>query len=160
MTKPGFTFVDRRVNPMQVAHANMLASIEDPSADGSTDEDTSTLTLHNLYAKGLSAADVDDVTPNTLLLLPLRRPAVSAGGVVTAVDEHKGTRGTNCIAYVVAGIGDEQASADQHPQTWLPVSLGDVVIVRTAMLEPLHPDQEPLSVHRRHVLAKVRLALD
>ena len=62
MTKSGFTFVDRRVNPMQVAHANMLASIEDPSIEGTTDEDTSTLTLHNLYAKGLSAADVDDVT--------------------------------------------------------------------------------------------------
>jgi hypothetical protein len=76
---------------------------------------------------------------------------------VTAVDEVKGTLGTACIAYVVAGVGVIEAAADQHPQTWVGIEPGDVVVVRNAMLEPLHPDLEPLLIHRRHVLAKVRL---
>lgn len=166
MDKPGFTVVDKREQIISdiVPEPMTVIGIEPAGGhDGlpliDANEDEGSLSLHDLYAKGkgLSAAYIEDITPNTLLLLPLRRPGVSKGGVYTAVDEQKGTLGTNCIAYVVAGVGPTAAAADQHPQTWLPVEPGDVVVVRTAMLEPLHPDLEPLSIHRRHVLAKIRV---
>jgi hypothetical protein len=145
-----FTIVDKRIADD--------ASIAEPVMDGVTPKaEDGTVSLHELYSGGLPVGAFADVAPNTALLLPLRRPARSSGGIVTAVDEVKGTLGTACIAYVVAGVGTIQPAADQHPATWTAVEPGDVVVVRNAMLEPLHPDLEPLSIHRRHILAVIRL---
>lgn len=146
-----FTIVDRR-------NTEDVAKVFPATPDGVTPAAVDgAVSVHELYSCGLPVGAFADVAPNTALLLPLRRPARSTGGIVTAVDEVKGTLGTACIAYVVAGIGVLQPSADQHPQTWVGIEPGDVVVVRNAMLEPLHPDLEPLLIHRRHVLAKVRL---
>ena len=115
------------------------------------------VSLHELYAGGLPCGAIDDLQPNTLLLLPLRAPATSTGGIITTTDE-RGTLGTNCLAYVVVGVGVEVASGSDHdPRLWVPVKPGDVVVVRTAMLEPLHIDLEPLAIHRRHVLSTIRI---
>ena len=116
-----------------------------------------TVTIRDLYHAGLDVRAVVGIQPNTAILMPIRRPSLSAGGVITVVDENKGTLGTNCLAYSVVSVGVEQASADQHPQTWLPIEVGDVVVVRNSMLEPLHPNLEPLSIHRMHVLALISL---
>jgi len=35
------------------------------------------------------------------------------------------------------------------------LAVGDVIVIRTAMAEPVHPELEPLLVHCRHILAKV-----
>jgi hypothetical protein len=151
-TPAKFTIVDRR-------NLEDDAAVEAPvTPDGITPAALDgAVSVHELYACGLPVGAFADIAPNTALLLPLRRPAKSTGGIVTAVDEVKGTLGTACVAYVVAGLGAEHASADQHPQTWTNVNPGDVVVVRNAMLEPLHPDLEPLSIHRRHILAVIRL---
>jgi hypothetical protein len=145
-----FTVVDKR-NTEDVA-------IVEPVVDGVTPKaEDGKVSVHELYSGGLPVGAFGNIAPNTALLLPLRRPARSSGGIVTAVDEVKGTLGTACIAYVVAGVGVVQPAADQHPATWTAVEPGDIVVVRNAMLEPLHPDLEPLSIHRRHILAVIRL---
>lgn len=146
-----FTIVDKR-------NTEDVKVVDPITPDGVTPQaDDGTVSVHELYSCGLPVGAFADIAPNTVLLLPLRRPARSTGGIVTTVDEVKGTIGTACIAYVVAGVGEVKAADDQHPQTWLDVAPLDVVVVRNAMLEPLHPDLEPLSIHRRHILAKVRL---
>jgi hypothetical protein len=152
MTAQKFTVIDRR-------NAEDDAAVEAPvTPDGHTPAALDgAVSIHEIYACGLPIGAFANIAPNTVLLLPLRRPAKSTGGIVTAVDEVKGTLGTACVAYVISGVGDVQASADQHPQTWVPVNPLDVVIVRNAMLEPLHPDLEPLSIHRRHILGVIRL---
>lgn len=122
-----------------------------------TDAADGKVSVHELYANGLPVGAISYIAPNTALVLPIRKPSVSAGGIVGAVDENKATLGTNAIAYVVSGVGPVAAAADQHPQTWLQIEAGDVVVVRNAMLEALHPDLEPLSIHRRHILSIVRV---
>lgn len=146
-----FTIVDKR-------NTEDVAVVDPITPDGVTPKaEDGTVSLHELYACGLPVGAFDNIAPNTALLLPLRRPARSVGGIVTAVDEVKGTLGTACIGYIVVGVGAVVAAADQHPQTWCGIDTGDVVVVRNAMLEPLHPDLEPLSIHRRHILAVIRL---
>jgi hypothetical protein len=146
-----FTIVDKRnTEDAAIVEPAVVDGVTPAAADGM-------VSVHELYSGGLPIGAFASVAPNTALLLPLRRPARSTGGIVTAVDEVRGTLGTACVAYIVAGVGEVMAAADQHPQTWTPVDAGDVVVVRNAMLEPLHPDLEPLSIHRRHILAVIRL---
>ena len=129
-----------------------------PLPDGVTPEaKDGRVSVHELYTNGLPVKAIDDLAPNTALLMPIRRPAKSSGGIVTAVDEVKGTLGTACIAYVVVGVSGVCPTNEDNPGAWLPVEPGECVIVRTAFLEPLHPDLEPLLIRRRHILSKVRL---
>ena len=129
-----------------------------PLPDGVTPEaKDGRVSVHELYTNGLPVKAIDDLAPNTALLMPIRRPAKSSGGIVTAVDEVKGTLGTACIAYIVVGVSAVVETNEDKPAAWMPVEPGDVVVVRTAFLEPLHPDLEPLTIRRRHILSKIRL---
>jgi hypothetical protein len=129
-----------------------------PLPDGVTPEaKDGRVSVHELYTNGLPIKAIDDLAPNTALLMPIRRPGKSGGGIVTVVDEVKGTLGTACIAYAVCGVGPVWPTNEDNPDAWLPVEDGDIVVVRTAFLEPLHPDLEPLAIRRRHILAKIRL---
>ena len=129
-----------------------------PLPDGVTPEaKDGRVSVHELYTNGLPVKAIDDLAPNTALLMPIRRPAKSSGGIVTAVDEVKGTLGTACIAYIVVGVSAVVETNEDKPAAWMPVEPGDVVVVRTAFLEPLHPDLEPLTIRRRHILLKIRL---
>ena len=101
-----FTIVDRR-------NTEDASDVSPVTPDGVTPAAIDgAVSVHELYSCGLPVGAFADVAPNTALLLPLRRPARSTGGIVTAVDEVKGTLGTACIAYVVAGIGVVEAAAD------------------------------------------------
>ena len=129
-----------------------------PLPDGVTPEaKDGRVSVHELYTNGLPVKAIDDLAPNTALLMPIRRPAKSSGGIVTVVDEVKGTNGLACLAYIVVGVGSTAKAGEDHPDAWLPIDPGDVVIVRQAFLEPLHNDLEPLLIRRRHILARVRL---
>lgn len=129
-----------------------------PLPDGVTPEaKDGRVSVHELYTNGLPVKAIDDLAPNIALLMPIRRPAKSSGGIVTAVDEVKGTLGTACIAYIVVGVSAVVETNEDKPAAWMPVEPGDVVVVRTAFLEPLHPDLEPLTIRRRHILSKIRL---
>jgi hypothetical protein len=129
-----------------------------PLADGVTPEaKDGRVSVHELYTNGLPIKAIDDLAPNTALLMPIRRPGKSEKGIYTSVDEVKGTLGTACIAYIVVGVSAVVETNEDKPATWLPVEPGDVVVVRSAFLEPLHTDLEPLAIRRRHILAKIRL---
>lgn len=146
MTDPAkrFTFIDKRE----------LASVV---GEAIGPVDTSTTTVRELYHTGLHIDAVTACAPNTVILEPLRKPQTSAGGIVTVVDEHKGTLGVNCLAYRVLMVGDDRIAGDIDPASFVDVVVGDVVVVRNGMLEPLHPNLEPLSIHRMHILAKINL---
>ena len=60
----------------------------------------------------------------------------------------------------MAGVGEEVDTADEHPAAWCAIKPGDIVVPRNQMLEPLHPDLEPLLIHRMHILSVVRLRDD
>ena len=113
-------------------------------------------TLAQLYSDGMPLECFDDVRANTLVLFPLRKPTHSAGGVVVTADEEKGTMATAAICYRVVGVGRDVPDPDSD--SWIPCEAGDVVVVRNAMIEPLHPTLVPCSIARRHVLAKIKLA--
>lgn len=149
-----FTFIDRRELAAVVGEA-----IADDVEDGVTpDAADGKVSLRELYRGGLPLKAIDGIAPNTVLVMPLRAPEASQGGIITVIDEAKGTLGTNCLAYVVVGVGQAMSDGrDMNPAMWLDVEPGDCVTLRNGMLEPLHPDLEPLAIHRMHLLARVRL---
>jgi hypothetical protein len=160
-----FTFIDKRelasvvgdtISP--VGTENVTVRVIDVSpAPEAVPENTTETTIRELYRTGLHIDAVTACAPNTVILEPLRRPETSAGGIVEVVDANKGTLGVNCLAYRVLMVGSDRMAGDIDPASFVDVVVGDVVVVRNGMLEPLHPNLEPLSIHRMHVLAKINL---
>lgn len=128
------------------------AEVEAAVAFHGTDART-VATVHEVYEYGLPLWCFTNGKPNTALVRPLRRPAKSAGGIITSVDEKRGTLGTNALCYLVLNIGDEVGDIEDL----MPIKSGDVVVLRNAMLEPLDDTLNTLSIHRSHVLAKVEV---
>ena len=115
-------------------------------------ESRTSATVHEVYEHGLPLWCFLDGKPNCVLVRPLRRPAKSAGGIITAIDERRGTLGTNALCYLVLAVNDTGYSGEAE---FMPVSSGDVVVLRNAMLEPLDDTLNTLSIHRSHILTKV-----
>lgn len=152
-----FTFIDKRDIEAVVGPVDAV----EPTRDGVTPAAVDgRVSVRELYRCGLPIRAIEAIKPNTAILLPIKRPGLSAGGIVEVVDENKGTLGTNCLAYLVAGVGEEVDTADEHPAAWCAIKPGDIVVPRNQMLEPLHPDLEPLLIHRMHILSVVRLRDD
>ena len=153
-----FTFIDKRELASVVGEAIAPVDTENPLDGVTPDAADGKVSLRELYRGGLPIKAIDGLAPNTVLVMPLRKPETSTGGIVVSVDENKGTLGTNCLAYVVVGVGENVSDGrDLQPSMWLEVEPGDCVVLRNGMLEPLHPDLEPLAIHRMHLLARVRL---
>lgn len=150
-----FTFIDKRELSSIVGEAIAPVDTENPTAV--VELPTTETTVRELYRTGLHIDAVTACAPNTVILEPLRRPETSIGGIVEVVDANKGTLGVNCLAYRVLMVGDDRKAGDIDPASFVDVGVGDVVVVRNGMLEPLHPKLEPLSIHRMHVLAKINL---
>lgn len=159
MTDPAksFTFINKRELDAVVGAADAVEPIRDGVTPAAVDGRVS---VRELYRCGLPIRALEAIKPNTAVLLPIKRPGLSDGGIITVVDENKGTLGTNCLAYLVAGVGEEVKTSDEHPASWCAIEPGDIVVVRNQMLEPLHPDLEPLLIHRMHILSVVRLRDD
>lgn len=150
-----FTFIDKRELASVVGDAIAPIDTENPTV--AVGLPTTETTVRELYRTGLHIDAVTACAPNTVILEPLRRPETSAGGIVEVVDANKGTLGVNCLAYRVLMVGEDRVAGDIDPASFVDVCVGDVVVVRNGMLEPLHPNLEPLSIHRMHVLAKINL---
>ena len=103
-----------------------------------------------IYQNGFKDEDFLELQPGLVVVVPVRPPSVTLGGIHTAVDWAE-MPAPRCVLHKVVCIGpeDEKCNVSQ-----LDVSVGDVVVIRTAMAEPVHPALEPLLVHRRHLLAK------
>lgn len=129
--------------------ADIEAAVAFHYAEGRT-----TATVHEIYEHGLPLWCFLDGKPNTAMVRPIRRPAESAGGIITSTDAKKGTLGTNALCYVVLALGDEVGPADVVDQ-WLRVQPGDVVVLRNAMLEPLDETLNTHLISRQHILSKV-----
>lgn len=108
-------------------------------------------TVGRIYQNGFQPDDFAHLQPGLVVLEPVRPPAVTIGGIHTAVDWAQ-MPAPRCVLHKVVRVGPKDLNCDV-PQ--LDLDVGDVVVIRTAMAEPVHPSLEPLLVHRRHVLAKV-----
>lgn len=140
-----FTFIDKRE----------LASVVGEAIAPAKASPSDSVTVHELYRNGLRIEAVSACAPNTVIVEPVHNPAVSEGGII--VENAKGVRGTDCLAYRVAMVGEDRPTDGIDPASFLPVAVGDVVALRNGMLEPLHPKLEPLAIHRMHLLARVDL---
>lgn len=108
------------------------------------------ITLQRLYTrpKSLTVDMLEDVAPNSIVIEPVLPPNQTASGIHLKEGEIPGTA---AIAFRVLQVGEST-----YP--W-PVSLGagDIVVVRNAMLEPIHPAMDILVIEAKHVLAKLDL---
>jgi hypothetical protein len=129
--------------------ADIEAAVAFHYAEGRT-----TATVHEVYEHGLPLWCFTSGKPNTAMVRPIRRPAESAGGIITTTDAKRGTLGTNALCYVVLALGDEVGPDDVVDQ-WLHVAPGDVVVLRNAMLEPLDETLNTHLISRQHILSKV-----
>ena len=107
--------------------------------------------IGRIYQNGFKAEDFLQLQPGLVVVTPVRPPAVTLGGIHTSVDWAK-MPAPRCVLHKVAVVGPHDESYD-GPK--LNLAVGDVIIIRTAMAEPVHPELEPLLVHCRHILAKV-----
>lgn len=108
-------------------------------------------TIGRIYQSGFDKEDFERLQPGLVVVEPVRPPAVTLGGIHTAVDWAQ-MPAPRCVLHRITVVGPKDESYD-GPK--LDLAAGDVVIIRTAMAEPVHPSLEPLLIHRRHVLAKV-----
>jgi hypothetical protein len=109
-------------------------------------------TVGRIYQNGFNADDFqsESLQPGLVLVEPVRPPAVTLGGIHTAVDWAQ-MPAPRCILHRIVKVGPDDASYE-GPE--ILVAVGDIVIIRTAMAEPIHPKLEPLLIHRRHILAR------
>jgi co-chaperonin GroES (HSP10) len=107
--------------------------------------------IGRIYQNGFKAEDFLHLQPGLVVVTPVRPPSVTLGGIHTSVDWAK-MPAPRCVLHKVTVVGPQDESYDGSK---LDLAVGDVVVIRTAMAEPVHPELEPLLVHCRHVLAKV-----
>jgi hypothetical protein len=110
-----------------------------------------------LYSRGFRADDFlkGQVKDNELIVAALRPPGVTAG-IITSPATDK-LPGTGCIAYVVVAKGFIDTEPDSYRRCPSPVApldpeVGDVVLVRTAHLDPLSFDLNLHAIKAEHVL--------
>lgn len=111
--------------------------------------------IYTATTDSLRVGDVAALAPNLVMVAPVRPPAKSAGGLFLPGagddDDSRKVIGTAAILYRVLAVGPTRDVAGS--EEWMIPAVGDVLSVRTSMLDPMHPELEPLVIHRRHVLA-------
>lgn len=108
------------------------------------------ISIIRLYTrpKSLTPSMLVGLAPNSIVVEPILPPRQSEGGIQLQQGDIPGTA---AIAYRVLQVGP---ASYEWPVN---VGVGDVVIVRNAMLEPLHPAQDILVIEAKHVLARMLL---
>jgi hypothetical protein len=96
----------------------------------------------------LKPDDLTGIPDGHVLVSPVLPPSMSEGGLYVG-DANK-IPGTAALAYRVERIS---------PVCFPPFDLkqGDVVVLRNAMLEPLHPAMHLLLIGAQHIIAKLRI---
>ncbi len=108
------------------------------------------ITLQRLYTrpKSLTPQMVLHLANDHLLVEPVLPPNQTTSGIQLQQGE---VPGTAAIAFRVLGRGFQSYD-------WpMGIDAGDVLIVRNAMLEPIHPAMDILVIEAKHVLAKLDL---
>lgn len=96
----------------------------------------------------LKASDLTGIPDGHVIVSPVLPPSMSEGGLY--VGDAGKIPGTAELAYRVERIA---------PGSWQPFDIrdGDVVVVRNAMLEPLHPAMHLLLIGSQHIIAKLHI---
>jgi|31_taG_2_1085359.scaffolds.fasta_scaffold36097_2 co-chaperonin GroES (HSP10) len=108
-------------------------------------------TSARIHQNGFVANDFAELATNLLLVEPIYPPEQSLGGIVTG-QAWQTLPGNRMLMFRVVAHG-EQSGCDEWPAESF--SVGDVLVIRNAMAEPVHPNLEFLVVNMRHVLAVV-----
>ena len=111
--------------------------------------EANTVDVERIYRVGLFPGDLEDIPARCYVVAPLKPVGASAGGIVYShhLDDLPGTA---AVCYEIVATSGEQN---------LERAVGDVVVLRNAMLEPLHPNMNLLLIAAQHVLAKVKKRL-
>lgn len=104
-----------------------------------------------LYFTGINAASFVSLKPNIVLLEPVRPPAMMPNGF-EAPEIMRNIGGAQCTLFRVAKLPEVISHLASE---YVKVEVGDVVIVRNAMLDPVHPNNEALVIDVKHIYGVV-----
>lgn len=96
----------------------------------------------------LKASDLTGIPEGHVIVSPVLPPSMSEGGLY--VGDAGKIPGTAALAYRV-----ERCSHVCFPP--FDINEGDVVVLRNAMLEPLHPAMHLLLIGAHHIIAKLHI---
>ena len=109
-----------------------------------------------LYLEGFQPRDFAALAPNLILVEGVSPPA-RVGSIVTTMSVEKDAKpvlgGPQHLYFRVLRAPDSITHADD---TVLAVKEGDEVVVRNAMLDPIHWRTTPMVIDVRHVIAVLR----
>jgi hypothetical protein len=108
------------------------------------------ITLQRLYTRprSLRVEHLDALAPNSVVVEPVLPPNQTESGILLKEGDIPGTA---AICFRVLDVG---------PETYPPpmsIGDGDIVVVRNAMLEPIHPAMDILVIEAKHILARLKL---
>lgn len=98
-----------------------------------------------VYASGFDP-DSLDLAAGLVLVEPVRPPERTSAGIVVSLDTTR-TEGTRALMYRVVRLAPGLPDG---------VNVGDVVVLRNALLDPIHPSLDLLVIKREHIVAVVR----
>lgn len=112
-----------------------------------------------IYLQGWTpATDFVVVKPNHIIIEPIKpdEEQTTAGGLHLPGQEVGKIPGTAAYLYriVLSGYMAQDPSIDE----WVSASVGDVITVRNALIDPLHTNLAYCICHRKHVLTIVKRA--
>ena len=96
-----------------------------------------------VYFSGFTASDFASLRPGLVLVEPVKPPSVT--GSIILAEQTKQVLGNACQIYRVLRAPDAQSPDDVQ------VKAGDIVSLRNAALEPIHPAQGQFVIHARHI---------
>lgn len=109
-----------------------------------------------IYGQGWAISDFAALKANQALVAPIMPPKKI--GSIEMPGKVRDIRKNEAVAFRVLKVSSALVDEPENGfrvETALPLDAGDVVILRNAMLDPVHPDGEPLAIHRKHILARV-----
>lgn len=104
-----------------------------------------------LYYIGVDADAFASLKPNFVLLEPVRPPAKMPNGL-EAPEVMRSINGPQCSFFKVTKVAEVISHLASE---YVKVEVGDVVIVRNAMLDPVHPNNEALVIDVKHIYGVV-----
>lgn len=102
-------------------------------------------TIARVYTEGFRASDIR-LAAGLVLVSPVRPPERTEAGIVVSLATTR-IEGTRAILYRVEAIADGAEDG---------LLVGDVVVLRNALLDPIHPDLEALVIRREHIVGVLR----
>jgi co-chaperonin GroES (HSP10) len=114
------------------------------------------MTVQRIYIEGWQPTDFSEMKPGLLLIAPIvpAPKSQTRGGIFVPEKEVDKIPGTAALMYGVVALDDKLVGdLDNNPMN---VDVGDVVVVRNAMVDPIHPNTKTCVVDVKHVLTKVR----